>query len=59
MLERLRDELLAIKNWPVGDLLTETERQAVINREVRALEIMIEIEEFTSKESRGQSDFQS
>lgn len=48
MIETLRAELRAIREWPSGDLHTDTEELAVIFREIRAREILQKIAKIAS-----------
>ena len=49
MLERLRAELKAIRDWLPGDLRTEIEKHAVVIREIRAEEIRRKIRELAKR----------
>jgi hypothetical protein len=49
MIEKLRAELKAIHEWPAGNLRTDTEKIAVVCRELRAREIARKIAEIASK----------
>jgi len=49
MLESLRAELKAIQRWPLGELTTDTEKQAAVIRALRAAEIAAKIREIASR----------
>jgi hypothetical protein len=49
MIEKLRAELKAIHDWPTGNLPTDTEKIAVVCRELRAQEIARKVAEIASK----------
>jgi hypothetical protein len=49
MLESLRAELRAIREWPLSIPRTETERDAVTIRALRAMEIAFKIKELVAK----------
>ncbi len=49
MLERLRDELKAIQNWPCGKMVTDIEKDAVAIRALRALELEAKIKAIASR----------
>ena len=49
MLDRLRDELRAIQDWPCGKMVTDTEKDAVAIRALRAIELQRLIAELASR----------
>lgn len=49
MLANLRAELKAIRDWPRGMMVTETEKDAVAIRAFRAIELENQIAELVSR----------
>jgi len=49
VLETLRAELKAIQNWPCGEMVTETEKDAVAFRAFRTIELEKQIAELVSR----------
>ena len=47
--DKLRIELKAIQNWPCGNMVTETEKDAVAIRAFRAIELQHQIAELVSR----------